>query len=116
MEKWNHALNYILNEAVLEQPCSWILWNNCEFYVFWFPFPGKFDLCINKITYTYIQSVFIDHNHAHVLRQQFAGMSCKKTKQKTAEIDILDQNLKRCKNIGTHIKYIKLLINPILLS
>lgn len=102
MEKRNHALNYILNEVVLEQPCSWILWNNCEFYVFWFPVPEKFDLWINKISYTYIQSVFIDHNHAHVLCQQFAGMSCKKTKQK--------KNLKHCKNIE-QIKYIKLLIN-----
>lgn len=63
----------------------------------------KFDLWINKISYTYIQSVFIDHNHAHVLRQQFAGMSCKKTNQKK-------KNLKHCKNIE-QIKYIKLLIN-----
>lgn len=34
----------------------------------------------SKMLNTHVKSVFIDHEHAHVLGQQFAGVSYRKTK------------------------------------
>lgn len=40
---------------------------------------------------THIESVFIDYEHAHVLGQQFAGMSYMKTEQQKMELKQLAQ-------------------------
>lgn len=44
----------------------------------------------NRNLNTHIESVFIDYEHAHVLGQQFAGMSYMKTEQ-TMELEQLAQ-------------------------